>query len=172
MSVVMPLVGVIVGGLLVLVADRLRRRAEWRHQQVQRLLDAGIEIIAVHNRICGDLLESRGRGRPLPDVHAGGGLRRETSARFFALPGSEALRAQFTALAKANACLRRAVTAEPSEWEALLAQYEQALLAFLEELRRIVRRGRVPSDPASSLAGVMAASSPAASAELFVIADS
>lgn len=164
----MPLVGVIIGGLLVLVADALRRRVEWKRQQVQRLLDAGIEVIAVHNRICGDLLEARGHRPAVPDVHAGSGLRRETSARFFALPGSEALRPQFTALARANARLRRAVAAEPAEWEALLAEYEQALLAFLTRLRGIVRRGRVPNDPAPSLAGVLQASSPTASTELFI----
>src|SRR5438128_12660197 len=94
----------------------------------------------------GQQLETREQRRPVSDAHAGSGLRRETAARFFALPGSEALRNQFNAMAKAHAQLRRAVPAEDREWETLLATYEQALLAFLGELRQIVRRGRVPSD--------------------------
>jgi hypothetical protein len=168
MSVVMPLVGVIIGGLLVLVGDSIRRRAEWERQQVQRLLDAGVEIIATYNRMLGDLLDSRGQSRSVSDAHAGSGLRRDTAVRFFALPGSEALRGQFNVMAKAHAQLRRAVAADDREWEILLAAYEQAVLAFLVELRAIVRRGRVPSDPLSSLTAVMRASSPAASSDLFV----
>lgn len=168
MSVVMPLVGVIIGGLLVLVGDSVRRRAEWERQQVQRLLDTGVDVIATYNRMLGELLDSRGQARHVSDAHAGSGLRRETAVRFFALPGSEALRHQFNATAKAHAQLRRAVAADDREWEVLLAAYEQALLAFLVELRAIVRRGRVPTDPVSSLTAVMRASSPAASSDLFV----
>lgn len=74
MDVLIPLAGVVIGRLLVLAGDSIRRRVEWRRLQVQRLLDAGIEIIAVHNRLLGDLLEAREQGRTLMRVHAASGV--------------------------------------------------------------------------------------------------
>jgi hypothetical protein len=161
MDIVMPLIGVLIGGSLVLIGDSVRRRVEWSHEQVQRLLTAGADILAMYNRMLGDLLEAREQGRALPALHAGSGARREASARFFALPGSEALRPQFNALTMAHAQLRRAFAEHNlGQWQDMLAEYEAALLAFLVELRRIVRRGRVPHDPATSLPAVMEVSSP------------
>ncbi|MFK0243410.1 hypothetical protein ACIQUM_01840 [Amycolatopsis azurea] len=168
MNVLIPLVGVVIGGLLVLAGDSIRRRAEWRRLQAQRLLDAGIEIIAVNNRVLGDLLEAREQGQALVRVHAASGMRREAAARFFALPGSEGLRPQFDALVKAHARLRQAVTAKEKEWADLHGQYETSILAFVVELRRIVRRGKVPPEPAPSHVVVMEASSPLLPTHIFV----
>jgi hypothetical protein len=162
MSVVMPLVGVVIGGILVLLGDALRRSVEWRRGQAQKLLAAGTDLLAVYSRMVGEMLAAREVGEDLPRSHQGSGDRREAAIRFFALPGSEALRRQVNAVALAHAGLRRALAADSTEWEHLLAGYESALLVFLVDLRTMHRRGRVAQDRPPSLGDVMEISSPEA----------
>ena len=155
----MPLVGVVIGGVLVLLGDAVRRRIEWRRTQVEGLHRAGTEVVAVLNRTCGELLERRERGEATP-LHGGSGARREAASRFFAQPGSDALRPQFNDLLRAHARLRQATFELTPEWDATLEEYEVALQTFRNELQAILRRGRVPADQGSSVEDVMAVASP------------
>jgi hypothetical protein len=159
MDVVMPLVGVVIGGVLVLLGDSVRRRVEWRRAQVEGLHRAGTEVLALLNRTCGELLEHRERGEDVP-LHGGSGARREAASRFFAQPGSDALRSQFNDLLRAHARLRRSAFELTPEWDATLEEYEVALQTFRNELQAILRRGRVPVARGSDLADVMAVASP------------
>lgn len=156
----MPLVGVVIGGVLVLLGDALRRRVEWRRGQAQKLLAAGTDVLAVYSRTVGEMVAAREAGKLVPGLHQGSGERREAAIRFFALPGSEALRHQVNAMALAHADLRRAFAADSARWECLLAAYESALLVLLVDLREMHRRGRVGEDRQPSLGEIMEISSP------------
>jgi hypothetical protein len=160
MDALMPLVGVIVGGVLVLLGDSVRRIAEWRRVQARELLIAGADLLAVYSKTVGELLEAWERAEALPSVHSGSGARREAATRFFALPGSEALRPGINTMITAHAQLRSALAHGEDAWDELLVAYEKAVLAVLVDLRRVHRRGRVPKDRLPSLSDVMSVSSP------------
>src|SRR5687768_8516829 len=106
MQALASLVGVLVGGLLVVVADVLRRRSEWRGRQLQRLLDNGVELLTVHHRLVGELVEAYELGVPVDRVHGGSAERYRVGTQFSATPGSESLLDDVEYLRKLHRALR------------------------------------------------------------------
>jgi len=62
MDAVVPLFGVVIGGLLVLITDFIRRRIEWRRELVKTLAASGSDLIVILHRTVGELAEARGDG--------------------------------------------------------------------------------------------------------------
>jgi hypothetical protein len=100
--------GSVIGDLLVLLGDLVRRRVEWKRGELMRLVDAAVplehsstgfaENSSTHeNRVC------RARAQPRPRAE-----RYEAATRFFTTPGSDALRDPAVALIRAYGALRDA----------------------------------------------------------------
>ena len=93
MDAVAPLVGVVIGGLLVLVSDFVRRRVEWRRELVKSLAASGTDLVVLMHSTVGELAEAREASAPVTNVNAGRADRLQAYSRFYANPGSRALQA-------------------------------------------------------------------------------
>ncbi|MEU8220109.1 hypothetical protein AB0C47_30565 [Micromonospora taraxaci] len=142
MQVLGSLVGVLVGGLLVMMADMLRRRSEWRRLQLQRLLDNGVELLTVHHRLVGELVEAYELGVPVDRVHSGSAERYRVGTQFSATPGSEALLVEVEHLRKLHRVLRDSF-GNSGEWETALVNYIGALHGIEARLRVIGYSGKL-----------------------------
>ncbi|MCU7729385.1 hypothetical protein ODJ79_37195 [Actinoplanes sp. KI2] len=141
MQALTSLVGVLIGGLLVVLTDIVRRRYEWRKIQLQRLLDNGAELLAVHHQLAGDLIEAHDAGLPLANVHKGSADRYRVGTRFAATPGSEPLLADVEQLRNLHRLLRNAFD-QSDRWSAALEAYVAAIHGFELKLRSIGARAR------------------------------
>jgi hypothetical protein len=136
------LVGAIIGGILVLLGDIVRRRAETRRAEVGRLAEAAANLAAVYGRVVGELRDAHERGLRTANAFAVRPQRYEMGARFFMTPGAEELRPSAVRLIMAYQGLAR----EPSEMprsDESYQQYLEAEKAFAADVRTIVRRGRI-----------------------------
>ncbi|MEV4629769.1 hypothetical protein AB0J90_26240 [Micromonospora sp. NPDC049523] len=142
MQALASLVGVLVGGLLVMVTDVLRRRSEWRRQQLQRLLDNGVELLTVHHRLVGELVEAYELGISVDRVHGGSAERYRVGTQFSATPGSEFLLDEVEELRKLHRALRDSFS-KPHEWDSARAEYVRALRDIEAKLRTIGSSGNI-----------------------------
>lgn len=129
------LLGAVIGGLLVLGGDGLRRRSERREAARQRLFEVSIALSAAYNTIAGSLIDQHDRGVPrgrlkLPDTN-----RYEVSTRFWATPGCAPLSSEANRLAET--------------WRTLVVSYEdaqawpdafEAHVAAVRDFERAIRR--------------------------------
>ncbi|MFK4246150.1 hypothetical protein ACI2KV_25050 [Micromonospora chokoriensis] len=85
MEAVTALIGALIGGVLVLVGDAFRRRAEGRQRAEDRLVNASADLAMVINRACGEMVDAKfaGRARPADALRAD---RHEAATRFFMTP--------------------------------------------------------------------------------------
>jgi hypothetical protein len=67
------LASVALGGLLVLLSDVVRRKVEWKRDQVQNLVESGVHLIALHHRAAGNLMEWRSAADPPDNIDTGKG---------------------------------------------------------------------------------------------------
>jgi hypothetical protein len=90
MQAVTALLGAVVGGLLVLIGDVFRRRAERRDRAVQRIIDASASYAMVINKTCGEMIDAKlnQQQRPASALRA---ERHETTTRFFMTPAPHEL---------------------------------------------------------------------------------
>jgi hypothetical protein len=142
MQALLSLAGVLVGGLLVIAADAVRRRSEWKQKQLQRLLDNGVELLAVHHRLVGDLVEAHELGLAVERVHGGSGERYRAGTQLAATPGSESLLDDAEQLRRLHRQLRDSY-GQPERWERARAEYVSVLHAFEGRLRMIASRGKI-----------------------------
>jgi hypothetical protein len=143
MQALVSLAGVLIGGLLVMAADVLRRRYEWRRWQLQRLLDHGVELLTVHHRLVGELVEAYEHGVPIDRVHSGSGERYRVGTQLAATPGSEALLDDVEHLRQLHRRLRDCFS-KPDEWEPARAEYVGALHKIEAKMRMLAINGGVP----------------------------
>ncbi|MFC6019855.1 hypothetical protein ACFP2T_27085 [Plantactinospora solaniradicis] len=147
MDAIGPLVGVVLGGLLVLVGDFIRRRVEWQRELVKSLVTSGTDLVVMLHRTVGDLAEARETGAAVSNPDAGRSERLQVYSRFYANPGSWALRAQVDQIVGAHRGLRAAHNVPQDDWDKAISRYFRSVEAFELELHRAVIRGRPPRDP-------------------------
>lgn len=128
------LAGAIIGGLLVLIADFVRRRAQWRQEQLVRLVEAGMQLASTYCRLCGELRDARDRGIPAGDLRNSDTGRFEASSRFFMTPGSHLIKNEAVELI---ATYRRLVLAygDHDAWGEGWRSHSQAVLDFERAVR-------------------------------------
>jgi hypothetical protein len=139
MDALLGLGGAIVGGLLVLLGDAARRRAQRRDENVLKLSEASVAYAVVIGRLFARARDSFERGET-PTVERP--ERYEASLRFFMTPGSEELYP--TAMKVVAAYLAYART-DPSADDARAAanRYFVEQREFEAQMRAIVRRGAI-----------------------------
>jgi hypothetical protein len=147
MDAVVPLFGVVIGGLLVLVTDFIRRRIEWRRDLVKTLAASGSNLVVILHRTVGELAEARETAQPVKNPNAGRAERLQAYSRFYANPGSRALRADVDRVLAAHRAVRAAQEAAQDVWDDAAREYWEATESFELALHRAVVRGRPPRDP-------------------------
>jgi hypothetical protein len=147
MDAVAPLVGVVIGGLLVLISDLVRRRVEWQRELVKRLAASGTDLVVLMHTTIGELAEAREASAPVTNVNAGRADRLQAYSRFYANPGSRALRPQVIRVLAAHRAVRAAYDAAQDVWDRAASEYWDAVEEFELALHRVVVRGRPPRDP-------------------------
>lgn len=90
MEALTALLGAVVGGVLVLVGEILRRRAERRDRAMERLLDACAKFAMVINKTCGEMVDARLQQLPRP-ASALRAERHEATTQFFMTPAPSEL---------------------------------------------------------------------------------
>lgn len=138
----LPLLGAVIGGLLVLLGDGIRRRQERRREDERRLFEAAVAVSVAYNRTFGELVAARNRRDP-PEVAEVSSLDRyEATTRFWATPGSGAMSLEASALARAHRALRDSYQ-DQAEWDVARDGYNRAL----RSLEAAVRRRMGDEDP-------------------------
>ena len=138
MDAVAPLVGVVIGGLLVLVSDFVRRRVEWRRELVKNLAASGTDLVVLMHSTVGELAEAREASAPVTNVNAGRADRLQAYSRFYANPGSRALRPQVDRVLAAHRAVRAAHHAAQDVWDRAASEYWDATEEFELVLHRAV----------------------------------
>jgi hypothetical protein len=142
MEAISGLLGAVIGGILVVLGDVVRRRADARHVDVERLTEAATAFVAQYGRLVGQLRDAHERALPAGDVFAVRPDRYEVTARFFMTPGSQELRPSAVDLIRAYQHLVRLPSEKPGTDEGFV-RYLEAEKAFAANVRAIVRRGSV-----------------------------
>jgi hypothetical protein len=144
MDALATLASVALGGLLVLLSDVVRRKVEWKRDQVENLVESGVHLIALHHRAAGDLMEWRSAADPPGNIDAGKGERLDAIVRFFAMPGSEFLGNHYIALRESHRNLRRSF-GDDERWVIARGEYMAAVRDFELALQAIRATGRLPA---------------------------
>jgi hypothetical protein len=151
MDVVAPLIGVVLGGLLVLVSDVVRRESEWRRELVTRLVTSGTDVVVLLHRTVGELAEATELSTPVANPDTGRADRLQAYSRFYANPGSRALRPHVDRVLRAHRAVRVAHDGEQAVLNFAAREYWDAVEEFELALHRTVVRGRPPRDPRKPL---------------------
>ncbi|MFE9203209.1 hypothetical protein [Micromonospora sp. NPDC007230] len=138
MEALAGLLGAVVGGILVLIGDIVRRRAEERRQRVRDLADAALSLAVQYGRHVGQL-KDRQRGVPTASDPLSAD-RYEASTRFFMTPGSEELRKQALGLIREY---RRLSSQAVELTQEDFGQYMGKERAFEAAVQVVVRRGHI-----------------------------
>jgi hypothetical protein len=131
---VLSLLAATLGGVLVLLGDGVRRRAERIRLSGQQLFDAAVALAIVHNRLAGVLIDAHDGDIPLADVPLPGAQRYEAQTRFWATPGSTALTEPASALSLSWRLLLEHYT-DPDGWPAACQRHRRALWEFEAAIR-------------------------------------
>lgn len=83
MQALTALVGAVIGGVLVILGDAVRQRAERRRERVQRLVDGATTLAVQYTRLAGLLTDSRLRQGAAAREAAVRPERYEAIVRFF-----------------------------------------------------------------------------------------
>jgi hypothetical protein len=139
MQALLGIAGALVGGLLVLLGDATRRRAQRRNDDVLRLAEAATAYAVVVGRLVAEARANLERGEAPVHQRA---ERYEASVRFFMTPGSEELYPAAMRVMKAYttyALLRPPDTGRGAEIE----NYFITQRDFESLVRAVVRRGHI-----------------------------
>jgi hypothetical protein len=139
MGALLGLGGAIVGGILVLLGDATRRRAQRRQEEVMRLSEASVAYAVVIGRLFAQVRDAFDSAEKPTDDRPD---RYEASLRFFMTPGSEELYP--TAMRIVGAYLDFA-RLDPSvdDQQAAADRYFEVQREFEAKIRDIVRRGSI-----------------------------
>lgn len=136
------LLGVLLGGGLVMLGDHIRRRAERRHDEVLRLVDAGALLSATYNRMSGELRDAHRTGVAEVDLPPLDASRYEVATRFYMTPGADQLAPSATRLINAGRAMRDGY-ATGAPWTEAREEHAKALRAFEAEVRAVATRRRI-----------------------------
>lgn len=64
MTVITALLSALLGGVLVMAGDYVRRRVERRQDALNNLVEASAHLSSVYNRLCGELIDAAERAVP------------------------------------------------------------------------------------------------------------
>ncbi|MDX3404606.1 hypothetical protein ACN6LC_006217 [Streptomyces violaceoruber] len=142
MTVITALLSALLGGVLVMAGDYVRRRVERRQDAVNNLVEASAHLSSVYNRLCGELIDAAERAVPAGDVPAMDPVRYEASTRFFMTPGSEEIGAEAARLIRAYERMR-STYGRSGSWEAAREDHYSSVRAFEGAVRRVRRRGHI-----------------------------
>lgn len=131
------LLSAVVGGVLVLLGDGVRRRAERRAEDRRRLFEAAVALASTFNRIAGALADDHDRGLPRTDALLPSTERYEIQTRFWSTPGSAALSVEASRLSTTWTLLVDRYDSS-DEWKQAQVAHVQALRQFEAAIRRLM----------------------------------
>jgi hypothetical protein len=146
------LLGAVVGGLLVLIGEYLRRRQDDRREAIRQLQEAAAALAVQYGRLVGEIRDARLSERDTTHMRHIRPNRYEATIKFFMTPGSDALRPSATAMIRAYQMLV-SLDAPAEDVESGFAEYFAAARKFEAEVRDIgmvraaINRGRLRSLP-------------------------
>lgn len=138
MEAITALLGAVVGGLLVLVGDIFRHRAERRDRAVERILGASANFAMVINKTCGEMIDARLQNLPRP-ASALRAERHEATTQFFMTPAPSDLHNAGRALVYAYHDLYDQFERDDA-WAVAWDKYRIAILAYEAAVRGIAGR--------------------------------
>ena len=150
------LLGAVIGGMLVLVGDFGRRRADTRQSQVQRLANAAVEFSVPIAHLVADIRDARDRHEPTARIPSRG-RRYEASIRLYVTPGSDELRGFAEPILEAYWKLAKLPDDDPNI-DQVTDEYFKAQIAFERKVRSIIQRGRIIPEKALEVSTHSAAS--------------
>ncbi|MFF3932814.1 hypothetical protein [Streptomyces hirsutus] len=142
MTILTALLSALLGGVLVMTGDYVRRRVERRQNDVNTLVEVSAHLSSTYNRLCGELIDAAERAVPVVDLPVTDPLRYEASTRFFMTPGCEQVGAEAARLIRAYEQLRSAYGRAES-WEAAREAHYSSVRSFEAAVRAVRRRGRI-----------------------------
>jgi len=144
MSAVAGLAGAVIGGVLVLLVDIVRRRAEDRRTKVSRLAEVSIGYATVAGRLFARARDAFEKGdRPSSERPE----RYEASVRFFMTPGMEEVYPAAMALMNAYATYA-AMDPAVDDMDAAVEAFFDAQRHFESGVRQIAQRGTISASTA------------------------
>ena len=129
------LLSAVVGGVLVLLGDGVRRRAERKREDSRRLFEASVALASTFNRIAGALADGHDRGLPRTDALLPSVDRYEVQTRFWSTPGAAALSVDASKLSTTWMMLVDQYESGDA-WKGAYTAHIQALRQFEAALRR------------------------------------
>jgi hypothetical protein len=126
---VTSLLSAVVGGVLVLLGDGVRRRAERRAEDRRRFFEASVALASTFNRIAGALADGHSRGLPRTDALLPSTKRYEVQTRFWSTPGAAALSVEASKLSTTWTVLVDNYESE-DDWKDVYTAHIQALRRF------------------------------------------
>jgi hypothetical protein len=139
------LIGAVIGGVLVLVGDFGRRRAEARQSQVQRLTDAATEFSIQIAQLVGDLRDAHEKGLHAGNIPSRRG-RYEAMIRLHITPGCEELRDVDNGIRDAYWKVVAELHKDDAAFRDAVSAYFDAQIEFERKVQSIIRRGRIKAD--------------------------
>jgi hypothetical protein len=134
------LAGALIGGVLVLLADVVRRRSANRGEQVSRLAEVSVAYAAVIGRLFAQARDAFERSeRPAHQRPE----RAEASVRFFMTPGMEELYPHARGLMNAYLTYAALDPAAAKDRDNAMDVFFDIQRAFEEKVRKILRRGTI-----------------------------
>jgi hypothetical protein len=129
------LLGAVVGGVLVLLGDGVRRRSEGREARRRQLFDAAVALAATYNRISGALIDSHDRRQSRTEALLPSIERYEIQTRFWSTPGCAALSLEASRLSMSWTALAERYE-DATGWEGARTAHARALRGFESAIRR------------------------------------
>lgn len=142
MDALSALGGALLGGLLVLLGDFVRRRIEWQRENVRRLADAATAFAVLYNRMAGELVDASDRNIKVSDLKPTRPERYATVTRFFLTPGSDRLRGKAMLVVRTYDQLARVFSVK-EEWTPAREAHYEAIVGFETAVRSIIEEGRL-----------------------------
>ena len=134
------LAGALIGGLLVLLADVVRRRSVDRREQVSRLAEVSVAYATLVGRLFAQARDAFDRNdRPALQRPE----RAEASVRFFMTPGMEELYPEARALMNAHLAYAASDPAAANDLDDAVDTFFGAQRAFEAKVRQVLRRGTI-----------------------------
>lgn len=140
MDALSALAGTIVGGVLVLLGDFLRRRDEGRREFARNLANASASLASLCNRLSGELIDARGEGVHLDEISTSRPERWEVVTRFYITPGSERIADEASAMINHYQKLLESYSTDDVVWQETERAFYRSLLQFESAARTVVGR--------------------------------
>jgi hypothetical protein len=143
MEAVIGLVGAVIGGVLVLAADFLRRRYEWNRENVRRLQEISAELCDLYHHVAGQARDAKKKNQSVDTVQFHPPERYAMITRFFMTPGSDEVKKQATAVIHAREDIEMSFQKSEEEFNRAWRAHEDAIIDLEKAVKRVVKRGHI-----------------------------